>query len=319
MLSIWRLGAALLCSLFMARAYASYPEKPITLIVPFAAGSATDSVARIVADGLSKKLGQPVIVQTKAGAVGQIGTEYGARAAPDGYTILMSTSGALAINPALYKSTVRYDPIKDFDPIIMVGEVPFALVVNNKLPVSSIQDLRVYANKHPNRLSFAYASPTSQISSAIFMQMADIHVISVAYKSSPQAVLDLIAGETQLYFIDYGTGLSHIKDGSIKALAVAGKKTSLLPSLPAISDTLPGFSITSWNGILAPHGTPADIITKLNYSIKQVLADPGIKSKLVAIGFEIDGTTSPEQFKNIIKTDVKKWAQWIKQAGIKPH
>lgn len=320
MLNIIRLCISAVCSLCMAQALAqaSYPEKSITLIVPFAVGSATDSVARIVSEGLSRKLGQPVVVQTRAGAVGQIGTELGARAEPDGYTLLMSTSGALAINPALHRNTVRYDPIKDFAPVIMVGEVPFALISNKSLPIASLGALKEYSEANPGALSFAYASPTSQTASIIFQQMANIDAINVAYKSSPQAVMDLIAGETQLYFIDYGTGLAPIKDGRVNALAVAGKKTALLPGLPPISDTIPEFSITSWNGILAPSGTPDEIIDLLNETLREVLSTPDIKDKLGGIGFEIDGTTSPQEFARIIERDVKQWSEWISKAGMEP-
>ncbi|MBO9355375.1 tripartite tricarboxylate transporter substrate binding protein [Bordetella petrii] len=297
-------------------ASAAYPDRPITLVVPFAAGSATDSVGRIVADGLTKRLGQTVIVESKPGATGRIGTDYAAKAEPDGYTLLMATSGILAVNPALYKD-VNYDSARDFAPILLVGEVPFALVVNNDLPVKSARQLIDYAKSAKKDLFFAYASPTAQVASEIFVRDAHFDAIAVSYKSSPNAALGLISNETQFYFIDFGTGLGHIKNNKVRALAVAGEPSNLLPGVPPISETVPGFSITSWNGILAPAGTPPAIVTRLNDELKAVLDDPEVRGKLGNIGFEVAGQGSPDDFSELIKNDVKKWRDWVTELNIK--
>jgi len=297
-------------------ASAAYPDRPITLVVPFAAGSATDSVGRIVADGLTKRLGQTVIVESKPGATGRIGTDYAAKAEPDGYTLLMATSGILAVNPALYKD-VNYDSARDFAPILLVGEVPFALVVNNDLPVKSVRQLIDYAKSAKKGLFFAYASPTAQVASEIFVRDAHFDAIPVSYKSSPNAALGLISNETQFYFIDFGTGLGHIKNNKVRALAVAGEPSNLLPGVPPISETVPGFSITSWNGILAPAGTPPAIVTRLNDELKAVLDDPEVRGKLGNIGFEVAGQGSPDDFSELIKNDVKKWRDWVTELNIK--
>ncbi|NYT24386.1 tripartite tricarboxylate transporter substrate binding protein [Alcaligenaceae bacterium] len=301
--------------LFACAARAAYPDRPVTLVVPFAAGSATDSVGRIVADGLSKRLGQSVIVESKPGATGRIGTEYVTKAKPDGYTLLMATSGTLAVNPALHND-IRYDSVKDFSPVLLVGEVPFALVVNNEQPATSVKELIDHAKSRPKELFFAYASPTAQVSSEIFIRDADFNAVGVSYKSSPNAALGLIGNETQFYFIDFGTGLSHIENGRIRALAVAGNPTNLLPGVPAISETVPGFSITSWNGILAPSGTPEAIVAKLNEELRAVLVDPEIRERLGNMGFEVLGTGTPDDFAVLIRDDLEKWDSWIKEVNI---
>ncbi|MBO1114194.1 Bug family tripartite tricarboxylate transporter substrate binding protein [Bordetella petrii] len=301
---------------FACTAAAAYPDKPVTLVVPFAAGSATDSVARIVADGLGKRLGQTVIVESKPGATGRIGTDYVTKAEPDGYTLLMATSGTLAVNPALYDD-IPYDSVKGFAPILLVGEVPFALVVNNDQPVQSVRQLIDHAKSASKDLFFAYASPTAQVASEIFIRDAGFNAIGVSYKSSPKAALGLISNETQFYFIDFGTGLGHIKNQKIRALAVAGTATDLLPGVPAIGDTVPGFSITSWNGILAPAGTPEAIVSRLNQELRAVLGDADIRAKLGNIGFQVLGTGTPDDFSALIKTDLKKWKDWVKELDLK--
>ncbi|MGV3655137.1 MAG: Bug family tripartite tricarboxylate transporter substrate binding protein [Noviherbaspirillum sp.] len=298
--------------------HAKYPEKPLTLVIPFAAGSATDSVARIVAKALSHRIGQPVMVEPKPGANGQLGVTYAAKAAADGYTLLMATSGTHSTNPAMFKS-ISYDPVKDFLPILLVGEVPFALVVNNDLPAKTTEELVSYAKSNPGKLFFAYASPTAQVAGETFVRMADIKATGVSYKSSPQAAIDLLAGQTQFYFIDFGTGLPHIKNGKLRALAVAGERTNMLPGIPPVSDSVPGFSLTSWNGVFAPAGTPSDVIDYLNRELREVLKLPDVRQALQNIGFETLGTGTPGDFQTLIANDLKKWSEWVMQANIKPQ
>jgi tripartite-type tricarboxylate transporter receptor subunit TctC len=209
-----------------------------------------------------------------------------------------------------------YDPIKDFAPILLVGEVPFALVVNNAVPVKTTAELIAYAKANPGKLSFPYASSTAQVAGETLRVMSGISAVAVAYKSSPQAATDLISGQTQFYFIDFGTGLPHIKSGRMRALAATNKRTELLPGLPAMSETLPGFALTSWNGVLAPAGTPKEIITRLNTELRAVLARPELRERLNVIGLEVMGSGTPEEFGGFLQVELDKWAKWVKDAGI---
>ncbi len=310
---------ALLLSLaFACTAQAQYPNKPVRLVVPFAAGSATDSIARVVAQALIERLGQPVIVDPKPGASGQIAAEFVAKAAADGYTLFMTTNTSHSANPAMFKK-LPYDPIKDFAPILLVGEVPFALVVNNAVPAKTTAELIAYGKANPGKLSFPYASSTAQVAGETFRVMSGIDAVAVAYKASPQAATDLISGQTQFYFIDFGTGLPHIKSGRMRALAATNKRTELLPGLPAMSETLPGFALTSWNGVLAPAGTPNEIITRLNAELRAVLARPEVRERLNVIGLEVMGTGTPDDLASFLKVELAKWAKWVKDAGIQPE
>jgi len=318
MKSVLRLILLFFTLVLACAAQAQYPNKPIKLVVPFAAGSATDSIARVVAQALVERQGQPVIVDPKPGASGQIAAEYVARAAPDGYTLFMTTNTSHSANPAMFKK-LPYDPIKDFSPILLVGEVPFVLVVNNGIPVKTTAELIAYAKANPGKLSFPYASSTAQVAGETLRQMSGIDAVAVAYKSSPQAATDLISGQTQFYFIDFGTGLPHIKSGRMRALAATNTRTALLPGLPAMSETLPGFALTSWNGVLAPAGTPKEIIAKLNADLRAVLARPEVRERLNNIGLEVMGTGTPEEFGAFLQVELGKWAKWVKDAGIKPE
>ena len=318
MKSFLRVASVLLLFAFACAAGAQYPNKPIRLVVPFAAGSATDSIARVVAQALIERLGQPVIVDPKPGASGQIAAEFVAKSAADGYTLFMTTNTSHSANPAMFKK-LPYDPIKDFAPILLVGEVPFVLVVNNNLPVKSTAELIAYAKVNPGKLSFPYASSTAQVAGETLRVMSGIDAVGVAYKSSPQAATDLISGQTQFYFIDFGTGLPHIKSGRMRALAATNKHTELLPGLPAMSETLPGFALTSWNGVLAPAGTPREIVMRLNAELRAVLARPELRERLNVIGLEVIGTGTPEDFGAFLKVELAKWAKWVKDAGIQPE
>ncbi len=315
MKAVSRLALLLISSVLACAAQAQYPNKPIRLVVPFAAGSATDSIARVVSQALLERLGQPVIVDPKPGASGQIAAEFVAKSLPDGYTLFMTTNTSHSANPAMFKK-LPYDPIKDFAPILLVGEVPFALVVNNALPVKTTAELIAYGKANPGKLSFPYASSTAQVAGETLRVMSGIEAVAVAYKSSPQAATDLISGQTQFYFIDFGTGLPHIKSGRMRALAATNKRTELLPGLPAMSETLPGFALTSWNGVLAPAGTPKEIVTRLNTELRAVLARPELRERLNVIGLEVMGTGAPEDFGSFLQVELAKWAKWVKDAGI---
>ncbi len=318
MKAVSRFALLLISSMLAFAAQAQYPNKPIRLVVPFAAGSATDSIARLVSQALIERLGQPVIVDPKPGASGQIAAEFVAKSAPDGYTLFMTTNTSHSANPAMFKK-LPYDPIKDFAPVLLVGEVPFALVVNNAVPVKTTAELIAYAKANPGKLSFPYASSTAQVAGETLRVMSGISAVAVAYKSSPQAATDLISGQTQFYFIDFGTGLPHIKGGRMRALAATNKRTELLPGLPAMSETLPGFALTSWNGVLAPAGTPKEIVARLNTELRAVLARPELRERLNVIGLEVMGSGTPEEFGSFLQIELDKWSKWVKDAGIQPE
>jgi tripartite-type tricarboxylate transporter receptor subunit TctC len=308
----------LACSASPAFAQA-YPTKPITLIVPFAAGSGTDGVARVVAQRLSERVKQPVLVENKPGANAQIGAESVAKAAPDGYTLLVATNTSHSANPSLYKN-LRYDPIRDFTPIARTGELPFALTVSPALPVKSVQELIEYARKNPGKVSYATPNSTSLVASETLKLMAKINIVGVPYKSSPQALTDLVGGQLEMYVVDFGSGLSTIKSGKVQTLGVTPARGSkILPDVPPIAQALPGFDLTSWNGIFGPASLPQPIVERVNGELQAILAEKEIQDKLANIGFEVWPTKTPEEFRQYVADQLALWAKLIKQAGIQPE
>lgn len=296
-----------------------YPSKPITLVVPFAAGSGTDGVARIVGHKLAERLKQQVLVDNKAGASAQIGAEYVAKAKPDGYTLFMATNTPFSANPSLFK-TLRYDPIKDFMPIVRVGELPFALAVNPKLPVSSTKELLDYARAHPGKISYATPNSTSLVASETIKRQAKVDIVGVPYKSSPQALTDLVGGQLEMYVVDLGSGLTTLKSGKVKTLAVTpARGTKILPGVPPVAQAVPGFDLTSWNGIFGPAGLPRPIVDKVNAEVLAVLAEKEVQEKLANIGFEVWPSKSPAEFAQYVGDQLALWTRLIKDAGIQPE
>jgi len=296
-----------------------YPSKPITLVVPFAAGSGTDGVARIVGQKLAERLKQQVLVDNKAGASAQIGAEYVAKAKPDGYTLFMATNTPFSANPSLFK-TLRYDPIKDFTPIVRVGELPFALAVNPKLPVSSTKELLDYARANPGKISYATPNSTSLVASETIKRQAKVDIVGVPYKSSPQALTDLIGGQLEMYVVDLGSGLTTLKSGKVKTLAVTpARGTKILPGVPPVAQAVPGFDLTSWNGIFGPAGLPRPIVDKVNAEVLAVLAEKEVQEKLANIGFEVWPSKSPAEFAQYVGDQLALWTRLIKDAGIQPE
>jgi tripartite-type tricarboxylate transporter receptor subunit TctC len=313
------IAAATLALASIAAAAQEYPTKPITLVVPFAAGSGTDSVARIVGQKLSERLKQQVLVENKAGASAQIGAEYVAKAKPDGYTLFMTTNTSHSANPSLFK-TLRYDPIRDFTPIVRTGELPFALAVSPKLPVSNMKELLAYAKANPGKISYATPNSTSLVASETIKVMAKVDIVGVQYKASPQALTDLVGGQLEMYVVDFGSGLSTLKGGKVKVLAVTpARGTKILPGVPPIAATLPGFDLTSWNGIFGPAGLPRPIVDKLNAEVLAILAEKDVQEKLANVGFEVWPSKSPEEFAKYVADQLALWTRLIKQAGIQPE
>ena len=297
----------------------AYPSKPITLVIPFAPGSGTDNVGRIVSQRLAERLKQPVVIENRAGANGQIAAEHVKNARPDGYTLFMTTNTSHSANPSLYKA-LRYDPIRDFTPIVRTGELPFAVAVNNDLPVKSMKELIDYARAHPGKISYGTPNSTSLVASETLKNQAKIEIVAIPYKSSPQALTDLIGNQIQLYVVDFGSGGAMLKARRVRPIAVTPARGSkILPDVPPVADTIPGFDLTSWNGIFAPAGLPKEIALRLSAEVNAILAEKEIQEKLAGAGFEVWPSKSPEEFARYVDEQLALWTRLIKAAGIEPE
>ena len=297
----------------------TYPTKPIRLVVPFPPGGATDILARDVAQKLTEAWGQSVIVDNRPGAGGNIGSELVAKSAPDGYTLEMGTVGTHAINASLY-AKMPYDHVKDFTPVILVAGVPNVLVVNPAVPANSVAELVAYAKANPGKLNFASSGNGTSIhlSGELFKVMAGVQITHIPYKGSAQALQDLLAGQVQLMFDNLPPSLPQIKAGKLRALAVtSATRAPALPDVPTLAESgLPGFEASSWFGILAPAGTPAPIVAKLNAEVANWLATPEAKEKLLKQGANPAGGT-PQDFAKHIAAETAKWAKVVKDSGAK--
>ncbi|MBN9474562.1 MAG: ABC transporter substrate-binding protein [Bordetella sp. SCN 67-23] len=299
-------------------ARAAYPEKPVTIVVPFAAGSPTDAVARVVAEALGKRLGQSMVVQNRPGATGMIGSEYVARAQPDGYTLLFGTNTTQVANQYFFKK-VSYDGQKDFAPVAIVGGVPHALVVNPSVPVNSVAELIAYAKAHPGKLSFPYANSTTRITGSTFRVMTKTEINAIPYKAYGQAIAELLGGQTQMMFIDFSTGLSYMTTGKLKALAITPDRSAKLPGVPAMKEVLPGFEIGNWNGLFAPTGTSPEIIDRLNREVRAVLEQPELRKQVDGVGYELLPPMEPAEFGKYIAEESRHYARLTNAADIKPE
>jgi tripartite-type tricarboxylate transporter receptor subunit TctC len=313
-------AAAAACALSLAPLAAhaqAFPTKPITIVVPFSAGGTTDILARVIGQYMSKDLGQPVIVDNRAGAGGNIGAQNVARAAADGYTLLMGTVGTHAINQSLYKK-MAFDPVKDFAPLSRVALVPNLLVANPAQPFKNVKELIAYAKANPGKVTFGSSGSGSSIhlSGEMFQQMAGVEMQHIPYKGSAPAVTDLLGGQIAVMFDNMPSAIGHVKAGKLRALAVTTPKRSpALPDVPTIAEAgVPGYSATSWFGLLAPAHTPAPVLAKLNASILKALADPDVKKKMAEQGAEPYGE-KPEQFAEFIRSETAKWGKIVKQSG----
>jgi tripartite-type tricarboxylate transporter receptor subunit TctC len=307
-----------------AQAQGAWPQKPVKIVVPFAPGGTTDILARAVAPELSKAFGQQFVVENKAGAGGNLGAEQVAKSAGDGYTLLMGTVGTHGINRALY-AKLPYDPFKDFVPITLVAGVPNVMVVNSEFAathkINNVIDFIRYAKSHPGQLNMASSGNGTSIHLAgeLFKSMTGTFMTHIPYRGSSPALLDLAAGNMQVMFDNLPSAMQLIKAGRIKALAVtSGQRSSALPELPTIEEAggLKGFEASSWFGLLAPAGTPADVVNRIQQEVAKSLATPAIKEKLQAQGAIPSGNT-PAQFAALIEAEHKKWAEVVKASGAK--
>ena len=294
----------------------AYPSKPITFVVPFAAGSATDQLARALGQSVGDQSKQPVIVDNKGGASGMIAAAQVAKAAPDGYTVLITTNTTHAANEHLYKK-LSYDPVKDFAPITGLGKGGQVLVVRTDAPYKNVMDLVAAAKKTPGKLSFGSGSSSSRTAGEMFKQLSGTDILHVPYKSNPNAITDLLGGQIDFMITDTSTGVPQVKGGKLKALGVSTtERNPLLPEVPSLGTLKLGdLNVDMWYGVFAPAGTPRATVDRLNTELRDVLASPA-----VAKSFETQGMTpahsSPDAFQKLVTADAKRWADLIKAQGI---
>jgi len=302
-------------------AQANYPNKPINFIVPYGAGGGADSRSRQIAQKMSVILKQPIIVDNKPGAGGNIGTEYIARAAPDGYTIGMGNFAPLAVNKTLF-GNLRYDPETDLTPIVLIEKGPLVLVVNPTSPYKTVQDIVVAAKAKPGELTFSSGGigGSHQLSAEIFEQNAGIDMIHVPYKSGSAGLTDLMAGNVTMMFDQMYSAMPSIKADKLRPIAITSKKRSpLLPNVPTFAEVgYPKVEVLNWQGLVAPKGTPKAIIDKLNAAANEALKDPQLRELMLSQGNEIGGGT-PADFAALVKSESQKWSAVVKLANIKPE
>jgi tripartite-type tricarboxylate transporter receptor subunit TctC len=316
------LKACALAALAISAAHAEvYPSKPIRMIVAYPPGGGTDIVGRVVAQKLGEALGQAVVVENRGGASGNIGTEIAARAAPDGYTILMGNVAPNAINVSLFKN-LPYDPVADFAPITLVASTPNILVVHPNTPARAVKEVIALAKANPGTLNFASAGvgSSSHLAGELFRILAGADIVHVPYKGAGPAMVDVLSGQVQLYFATMPAAMPHVKSGKLAAVAVtSAKRSPALPDAPTIAESgVPGYEASTWYGLLAPARTPAAAVARLHQATVKILADPALRGKLADQGFEPVGD-SPEEFGAYIKSEIAKWGKVIRDAGIRPE
>jgi tripartite-type tricarboxylate transporter receptor subunit TctC len=298
---------------------ADYPTRAVAIVVGFPPGGASDILARIIANKLSSVLGQPVVVDNRPGAGGNVAGDTVAHAAPDGYTLLLGNNAILATNETLY-SKIGFDPEKDFEPISLIGTQTNVLVVNRDLPVHSLDELIALAKANPGKLNFASSGYglAAHLAGELFKADAKVDIVHVPYKGSAPALEDVIAGQDQMMFATTSGAMGFIKSGQVRALAVTSlKRTAVLPDLPTIDELgIRGFDATTWHGLVAPAGTPKAVIDALYRGTNKVLNDPEVKQSLANLGVDVVGST-PDQFAAYIKAEIPKWAAIIKASGAK--
>ncbi len=295
-----------------------WPQAPIKIIVPFGAGSGADQVARLIGQELSVTLGQPVIIDNKAGAGGNIGATAAARAAADGYTLFVTTNTTQAANPHLYKQ-LPYDPIKDFAPISRIANTPALLVAHPSVPAKNLAELIALAKSKPNKLSYASGSAGTLVPGAMLTFDADIDMVHVPYKSIPDGLKDVMAGTVDMMFTDMATGSIQVKAGRVKALGVSSTKPSaLMPDVPPIANTLKGFELLAWYAMYAPAGTPQAVVDRLHKSIVSAMSKPEVSVKFTTLGLE-PITSTPKQLADFNLSELEKWGRVIKRSGATPQ
>jgi len=312
-LTLLLLGCALL-----GGARAAYPDHPVRVIVPFPPGGATDIVGREIADKLSRSMGQPFVVENRSGASGNIGMEAAARAAPDGYTLVVGAPQTLTINPQLMSMT--FDPQKELAPVVVIASVPNVLIVNPKLPVKTVGELIALAKKEPGKLDYGSSSigGTPHLSAELFKSMTDTHIVHVPYRGSGPALTDLMGGQIDLMFDNLPAALPHVKSGKVRALAVTTtQRTQSAPDLPTLAESgLPGFDSEGWFALLAPAGTPEAVLERINAEVNRILQTDDFRERLAKVGAEPVGGSRAD-FQARIRNETQRWGKVIRTANIK--
>lgn len=316
-----RAALAVLCtSLFAGNgtvfAADPWPSKAIRIIVPYAPGGIGDIVARMIQPVLQDQLKQPVIVENKPGASGSLGTEYVARSAPDGYTLLLALAAPQTLNQYIYKT--GYDGVKDFAPITLINTNPMVLMVHPSLPVRTVDDFVRYAKANPGRLSFGGAGGLTSFAGEMFKHMAGIDMVHVPYRGGAPAVAATVAGDVQVTFANYSDALTWMKSGRLRAIAItSARRTEQSPDIPTIAESgLPAYDVTGWSGLLAPAGTPPEVIERIANVLRPALQDPAMRARMVNVGAE-SGGTSPTEFGKLVANDARKWEEFVRRTGIK--
>jgi tripartite-type tricarboxylate transporter receptor subunit TctC len=313
-----RIAAFAACLVFASSAGAqNYPSRQIRLVVPFAPGGPADLLGRVIADEMSKDLGQQVIIDNRSGANTIIGAEVVAKADPDGYTLLMAIDGTLVMNPFLY-SKLSYDPFKDFVPISLIAQVPSVIEANLGVPANTLQELIDLAKAKPGSLSIGYSTPTSQVTAELFLMRSGTKITLVPYRGGLTQVTGLLGGEIQLGVESVNVSLPFARAGKLKILALTrGERISLAPDIPTVAETLPGFDLGIWQGIVAPAGTPAAIVNKLHDEIVAVLGRDSVRQRLMTQGVEPATSKSPQEFAEFIRSQAETRKTVIQAVGIK--
>ena len=307
------IGVALLSPALRAD---DYPSRPITFTAVFGPGSASDTICRIIADKLGSTLGQPIVVEDRPGADGAVAALYVHHATPDGYTLLMGTNSPLSADPFLHKD-INYDPIKDFVPVTRVGSFTLMLVVDPKLPIHSVKELIDYAKANPGKLTYASGNAAGIVGMETVKRWAELSILHVPYKSTPPAIEDIIAGRVSMMFADFTTALPHVTAGTLRPLAVSRiKRSSLFPELPTMDEAgIKGFNMDAWAGLVAPAGTPPEVVKKLNVALRKVIDSPDVQAKFKNVGFEGFSST-PEELGAFMKAQLGEWGKMVKDANI---
>jgi tripartite-type tricarboxylate transporter receptor subunit TctC len=312
-------AAAIACAISQSAFALDYPTKTIRLIVGVAAGGANDTVARMVAQALSERLGQPVVVENRPGAGGNIGLEAVVNAPPDGHTILFATSANVLAAAFYDKANVNF--VRDIAPVTSLVRGPLIMEVNPSVPAKTIPEFIAYAKANPGKINMASAGigNTTHVAGELFMMLTGTKFTHVPYRGGAPAVTDLIGGQVQLYFDGISASLDHVRSGRLRALGVTtAQRADVLPDIPAIAESVPGYEANGWYGIGLPKNVPAEVVEKLNREINASLADPKLKTRLVEIGYATTGS-SPAEFGSMIAREIEKWVKVIKFAGIKPE
>src|SRR5580698_3238877 len=312
--------AAIGAALFSLPLFADdFPSRPITMTAVFGPGSASDTICRIVADPLGAALKQPVIVEDRPGADGALAALYVHHQPADGYSLLMATNSPLSADPFLLKD-IAYDAVKDFAPVTRVGSFTLMLVVYPGLPIHSMKELVDYAKANPGKLSYASGNTAGVVGGKTLANHAGVDMLHVPYKSTPQAIEDVIAGRVSMMFADFTVAMPHVAADQVRALAVSRiKRSALFPDLPTLDEAgIKGFNLDAWAGLVAPAGTPPDVVTTLNTALRKIIDSPDVQAKFKNVGFEGFSST-PEEFGNFIKVQLGEWGKMVKDAGLSPQ